>query len=52
MKMNAHANPMPVRSENWQSGQDVIVPTPQAAAEAHMSEGRVTKDWYFSAKSL
>ncbi|MEE4189125.1 MAG: peroxiredoxin [Roseobacter sp.] len=40
--------------ENWQPGEDVIVPTPQtaAAAEARMSEGFVTKDWYFSTKSL
>lgn len=40
--------------ENWQPGQDVIVPTPQTAdaAEARMSEGFETKDWYFSTKSL
>lgn len=40
--------------ENWQPGDDVIVPTPQtaAAAEARMSEGFETKDWYFSTKSL
>lgn len=40
--------------ENWQPGEDVIVPTPQtaAAAEARMSEGFETKDWYFSTKSL
>ncbi len=40
--------------ENWQPGEDVIVPTPQtaAAAEARMSEGFDTKDWYFSTKSL
>lgn len=40
--------------ENWRPGQDVIVPTPQtaAAAEARMSEGFDTKDWYFSTRSL
>ncbi|MEE4186960.1 MAG: peroxiredoxin [Roseobacter sp.] len=40
--------------EDWQPGQDVIVPTPQtaAAAKARMSEGYDTKDWYFSTKSL
>lgn len=40
--------------ENWQPGQDVIVPTPQTtdAAEARLSEGYDTKDWYFSTKSL
>lgn len=40
--------------ENWQPGEDVIVPTPQtaAAAETRMSEGFETKDWYFSTKSL
>ncbi|ABV94255.1 putative peroxiredoxin [Dinoroseobacter shibae DFL 12 = DSM 16493] len=40
--------------ENWTPGQDVIVPTPQtaAAAEARISEGFDTKDWYFSTKSL
>lgn len=40
--------------ENWQPGEDVIVPTPQTAeaAEARMSEGFETKDWYFSTKSL
>lgn len=40
--------------ENWHPGEDVIVPTPQtaAAAEARMSEGYETKDWYFSTKSL
>ncbi|QFS84028.1 Selenocysteine-containing peroxiredoxin PrxU [Roseivivax sp. THAF40] len=40
--------------ENWQPGQDVIVPTPQTAdaAEARMAEGFETKDWYFSTRSL
>jgi peroxiredoxin (alkyl hydroperoxide reductase subunit C) len=40
--------------ENWTPGQDVIVPTPQTsdAAEARMSEGYETMDWYFSTKSL
>lgn len=40
--------------ENWAPGQDVIVPTPQTtdAAEARMSEGYETTDWYFSTKSL
>jgi peroxiredoxin (alkyl hydroperoxide reductase subunit C) len=40
--------------ENWQPGQDVIVPTPQTAdaAEARLGEGFDTKDWYFSTKSL
>lgn len=40
--------------ENWQPGEDVIVPTPQTAdaAKARMSEGFETKDWYFSTKSL
>lgn len=40
--------------ENWKSGEDVIVPTPQTtdAAEARMSEGYDTKDWYFSTKAL
>lgn len=40
--------------ENWQPGEDVIVPTPQTAdaAEARMTEGFDTKDWYFSTKSL
>ena len=40
--------------ENWKPGEDVIVPTPQtaAAAEARLSEGYDTKDWYFSTKSL
>lgn len=40
--------------ENWQPGEDVIVPTPQTAdaAQARMSEGFDTKDWYFSTKPL
>lgn len=40
--------------ENWMPGQDVIVPTPQTtdAAEARLSEGYDTKDWYFSTKTL
>ncbi len=40
--------------ENWKPGEDVIVPTPQTtdAAEARMSEGYDTKDWYFSTKAL
>ena len=40
--------------ENWQPGQDVIVPPPATAdaAEARMSEGFETKDWYFSTRSL
>ncbi len=40
--------------ENWQPGEDVIVPTPQTAnaAEVRMSEGFDTKDWYFSTRSL
>ncbi|MCY6383724.1 peroxiredoxin [Hoeflea prorocentri] len=40
--------------ENWQPGQDVIVPPPQTAdaAETRMSEGYATKDWYFSTKAL
>ncbi len=40
--------------ENWQPGEDVIVPTPQTAdaAEARLSEGFDTKEWYFSTKSL
>ncbi len=40
--------------ENWQPGQDVIVPTPQTtdAAEARMSEGYETKDWYYSTRAL
>lgn len=40
--------------ENWTPGQDVIVPTPQTtdAAEARMSEGYETTDWYFSTKAL
>ncbi|MBF9034373.1 peroxiredoxin [Rhodobacterales bacterium HKCCE2091] len=40
--------------ENWQPGDDVIVPTPQtvAAAEARMGEGYETKEWYFSTRAL
>ena len=40
--------------ENWSPGQDVIVPTPQTAeaAEARLSEGYETKDWYFSTRAL
>ena len=40
--------------ENWMPGQDVIVPTPQTtdAADARLSEGYDTKDWYFSTKAL
>jgi len=40
--------------ENWQPGQDVIVPTPQTtqAATARMTEGYQTEDWYFSTRSL
>jgi peroxiredoxin (alkyl hydroperoxide reductase subunit C) len=40
--------------ENWKPGEDVIVPPPAtaSAAEARMSEGFETKDWYFSTKSL
>lgn len=40
--------------ENWKPGDDVIVPTPQTtdAAEARMSEGYETKDWYFSTRAL
>ncbi|MGH1414072.1 MAG: peroxiredoxin [Pelagimonas sp.] len=40
--------------ENWTPGQDVIVPTPQTtdAAEARLSEGYKTKDWYFSTKAV
>ncbi len=40
--------------ENWHPGEAVIVPTPQTtdAAEARMSEGYETADWYFSTRSL
>ena len=40
--------------ENWQPGEDVIVPPPAtaSAAEVRMSEGFETKDWYFSTKPL
>lgn len=40
--------------ENWVPGQPVIVPTPQTtqAADARMTEGLDTVDWYFSTKTL
>ena len=40
--------------ENWQPGQDVIVPPPatMADAEARKSQGYNYTDWYFSTKSL
>jgi peroxiredoxin (alkyl hydroperoxide reductase subunit C) len=40
--------------ENWQPGEDVIVPTPQTvdAAEARLAEGFDTKDWYYSTRAL
>lgn len=40
--------------ENWRPGQPVIVPTPQTceAADARMTEGLNTVDWYFSTKIL
>lgn len=40
--------------ESWTPGERVIVPPPQTAdaAEARLSEGFDTKDWYFSTKSL
>ena len=40
--------------ENWTPGCDVIVPTPQTAAEAEarLSEGYDTTDWYFSTRRL
>ena len=40
--------------ENWQPGEDVIVSPPQTAdaAQARMSEGFNTKDWYFSTRTL
>lgn len=40
--------------ENWQPGEDVIVPTPQTvdAAEARLAEGYDTKDWYYSTRAL
>ena len=39
---------------NWMPGDEVIVPTPQTLdeAEARMSEGLRTVDWYFSHKSV
>jgi len=40
--------------ENWHPGDDVIVKTPQTVAEANarMSEGLKTVDWYFTTRSL
>ena len=40
--------------ENWTPGCDVIVPTPQTAAEAEarLSEGYDTTDWYFSTRAI
>lgn len=40
--------------ENWQPGQEVIVPPPATmeAAEARKSEGYNYVDWYYSTKSL
>lgn len=40
--------------ENWQPGENVIVSPPQTAdaAQARMSEGFDTKDWYFSTRTL
>ena len=40
--------------ENWQPGEEVIVSPPQTAdaAQARMSEGFDTKDWYFSTRTL
>lgn len=40
--------------ENWQPGENVIVSPPQTAdaAQARMSEGFNTKDWYFSTRTL
>ena len=40
--------------ENWTPGCDVIVPTPQTAAdaEARLSEGYDTTDWYFSTRAI
>lgn len=40
--------------ENWRPGAPAIVPPPQTtdAAEARMSEGFETVDWYFSTKTL
>jgi peroxiredoxin (alkyl hydroperoxide reductase subunit C) len=40
--------------ENWHPGQPVIVPTPQTsdAADARMTEGLNTVDWYFTTKML
>lgn len=40
--------------ENWQPGDDVIVPPPATTAEAkaRLSQGYEYTDWYFSKKSL
>ena len=40
--------------ENWQPGEQVIVPPPATseAAEARMNEGHECVDWYFCKKSL
>ena len=40
--------------ENWQPGEEVIVPPPatQEAAEKRQSEGYNYTDWYFSKKKL
>ncbi len=40
--------------ENWQPGDQVIVPPPQTAdgAEARLQEGYECSDWYFCKKSL
>lgn len=40
--------------ENWQPGDEVIVKTPQTVAEANarMSEGLKTVDWYFTTRAL
>lgn len=40
--------------ENWHPGQPVIVPTPQTtdAADARMTEGLDTVDWYFTTRML
>ena len=37
-----------------ETGQPVIVPTPQTTqdADARMAEGRDTVDWYFTTKTL
>lgn len=40
--------------ENWQPGEDVIVPPPKTyeAAKARKDEGQDTVDWYFSTRVL